>query len=384
MLSSRASLCLALAGCRKDPAPPVAPPTPAKPRFQLSDSKAELTYDATKKRAKIEVTTGPSATVVLEGASGKLDEATTDGTGKTTLTLTGGQLPPGKNHFTLKLSNPFGQEHSVPLDVEVGEPTRFVLHPKEADEKVAADQLATTYCIGVLDDVEFSTEGSGRQLKTVRSLAFDADLPGVTALEVNGKAVPVKEGKASFAFDPLAFLAQLSGSDAVDVEGASFSVQVKVTLSGKELTGAITCKTMLAAAFLSGAASGKALLPGEDAKRAGHKVLVAPERGKIWGTAATLADVDLVQLATSHDTVLGTCDYTSADGARSSGQRLRSDIVANVYDRRTGKKLGTKTFEGVEPICKPKVEGDESRSALGAEVWGSVDTWAFGVLDAAD
>jgi len=369
-------------GCQKAP-PPAAPKAEA-PRFKLTDSKAELTRDPKTKKGTLLVTTGPSTTVVVKSEKfGQVDDATTDASGKAKFSLIEGQLPPGKNQFTVELSNPFGAKHTLSVELEVAAPTLLVLKPKEADEKVPLDQIAVTSCVGTLEaaeEVAFSSTGTGRQLRAARTLAFDAELPEVSALELDGQAVPVQTGKASFVVEPLKHLAAVSAADAVDANGVSFNVPLKLTFKGQALTGGLSCKTALPAALLEGVAKVPVLLPGESAARKGRKVLVAPEVGKVWGSG-TLTDIDLVLLTVPQDVVVGTCEYLSKTGERSSGKRTRVDTVASVYERRTGKRVGTKTFQGGEPECKSKVVGEESRSAVGSAAWGNAETWAFDFLD---
>ena len=216
-------------------------------------------------------------------------------------------------------------------------------------------------------------------MKATRLLNFTVLLPDATAFTVGGKPIALKDGKGTFAVNTLQYLGGIDAADAAKTS-SNFTVPMTVTTKSKELMATLNCSTELPNALLSGVRKKGFLLPGENVNRKGHKVMVAPESSKVLGTG-TLADVDLVYFLEGTSVMTGTCDYATKEGVKSQGQRIRHDLLATVHERRTGKRLGQKNFEGSTPECKQVVKGNETRSAQGDAAAGNAESWASGFLD---
>jgi hypothetical protein len=110
--------------------------------------------------------------------------------------------------------------------------------------------------------------------------------------------------------------------------------------------------------MLEGVSKGPVLFPWEKgaAVRGKGGALYLPGSGCVPGgaTDATLADVRVVVLSELRPPRTGECSYTSDSGSKGTAKLLMHDKLVTVYDRGTGRKLGTKLFEAPK-FCDPNV-----------------------------
>ena len=144
-------------GCSAPPPPPF----PVRPRFQLKNSKAELTYSAKSKLMTLKVESGDATKVVVKDAKGRqVGESSIDSTLKTTMCLTGeGEI--GKNSYTIELSNYFGESFVLPVSIDIADPVtvRWEFTQSEDDKAQDAEVIQTGCEVHIGDDVKSSGVG---------------------------------------------------------------------------------------------------------------------------------------------------------------------------------------------------------------------------------
>jgi hypothetical protein len=149
---------------------------------------------------------------------------------------------------------------------------------------------------------------------------------------------------------------------------------------GTHADGEIPVPAHPLSAYVSGvlatADRGPALFPGEAAKTGGDGSLWAG--GTLYGTAAYATDIDrvLTVSTTVRDRSCGT--YARSDGTTTAIVAHMTDAKATIYDRRTGKRLGSKAFAAPTVRCEDKLQdvGDPSSYYSQADL----GAWAMGFV----
>ncbi len=127
---------------------------------------------------------------------------------------------------------------------------------------------------------------------------------------------------------------------------------------------------------------GPVRLAGEPAPSGGAKrAVIAYKKGLLavgddLAKGAPIGTVDLVGVAARERGKLRKCGvYASADAKKKNSVKIPlHDLKVDLYDRRSGKKLGSKTFTGTGK-CPDKVYGRVSRLSAGGPSIEVVERW---------
>ncbi len=104
--------------------------------------------------------------------------------------------------------------------------------------------------------------------------------------------------------------------------------------------------------------------------RVTRSVLVFPvvNKPKLFGTASTIHDVDVVALIAYERVVLLSCGtYTNASGNTGTYEFQVSDLRVDAYDRRTGTRLGKRVFRAPASECPTVILPGETGSSSAAD-----------------
>lgn len=98
------------------------------------------------------------------------------------------------------------------------------------------------------------------------------------------------------------------------------------------------------------------------------------------GPPVPLKDVDLIAVLEDRARKMGTCEYANEAGDTKTIERVLYDIVGTVYDRRTGKKLGSRTMRADPIPCQDWVKLNDADARYSEAHLGTAREWARGFL----
>lgn len=188
------------------------------------------------------------------------------------------------------------------------------------------------------------------------------DLMGLVVKVNGGKSLKVA-GK-SFAFDGDEALVELPlvqrWAD-VTTDKPSVKLPMELVDDDGKWTGELSVSADVMEKWAMGITRGPLLFDGESAGSGGKSTIlvVGSTYTAHGGPAVPLSKVDLIGVVSSKSRSYSSCRYKNGLGRTKSVKRRSYDKVATVYERRTGKRLGSKRFKAATPSCPSSVKATE-------------------------
>jgi hypothetical protein len=127
--------------------------------------------------------------------------------------------------------------------------------------------------------------------------------------------------------------------------------------------------------------SGPVLFPGEAAGGSGRRNMVVVPEGRLIGTAQRATDLDLIAIETNQVRTRGCGRYVNRGTGEARGYSVsKVDETYTVYERRTGRRVAQRRFNGTMPACPTGIGSaapDEARGRPEVEV---VNAWLLSHL----
>ncbi|MBA3460725.1 MAG: hypothetical protein H0T46_12230 [Deltaproteobacteria bacterium] len=183
-------------------------------------------------------------------------------------------------------------------------------------------------------------------------LAFKA--PSARKLTIGAQTFEPKDGVVVGRIDLTPAIAALDLQKLRDRE-RPFEYPVTLELASGTRKGTVELDRTAVSALLSKVQKGPVLFPGE-AKGGGQASLLLLSENLTWeyiGEDVPIARLDLVAVMTSKLRKAASCRYVATDGSekQKSLDRVMRDPTVTVYERRTGKKVATKSWTAKVPEC---------------------------------
>lgn len=244
----------------------------------------------------------------------------------------------------------------------------------------SADKVLVLKCEGIAGAGWITRPKAGK-------LAIELTFPPGSSFLYDGKTTTPADGKFTASIDAWPIIRALTPTQVALKESTNgvttrFPFPVTVTSGGQtyELPFAVPYSEFVHSAYeiYERAAKGKpGLFPGEAAVAKGKPASSLFQSMAIVGDATRADEVDLVATTDSRVRTLSCGSFASADGTtRGSVKAEMADLVATVRDRRTGKKLGEKTFRAPDATCPDSIQGAGGAMVTGtAADEGEAQTW---------
>ena len=229
----------------------------------------------------------------------------------------------------------------------------------------------------------------------VKLVATSKDLASITIAGVKANFV---DGKAEVAIDPAQGIATSSALAMVGYEG-KISLSIEAEGPGGPFWGDLPLGTGgdTAKGWMLAAAKGPSVLPNER-KRTPRKGVMAAIRtndatgGLLWGLFVKGRkeesnyrikgeEIDLVAIDSGTAKVVGNCKYERAsDGAKTDRDQINIASSITVYDRKTGAKIASKSFEpGKHPGCSAEIMTGDGNFVNKADIT-EIEEWAKSLI----
>lgn len=210
------------------------------------------------------------------------------------------------------------------------------------------------------------------------------DCDGCT-VEIAGQRAAVRGAQSAALFDLTPAVVAMPPSAMRSI--ADMQVPVKVT--SKE--GAVTqanlemLGTLVGGTVLRRVAQGPLALPGDTpppAKPRGAAIVRRePEYGTVTtvGSATRIGDLDLVGVATGIEQNLGSCGVYEKSTTKEKVNVVHKGVSFDItlYERRSGRTLGRRTFRPANTACGDKLTSDQ---VTNLPVDAEIEAWAMGFL----
>ena len=224
-------------------------------------------------------------------------------------------------------------------------------------------------------------------------VGFVATSKTLTRLTLGGVAADFKDGEARVAVDPALALARSTALGVVSY-GGRIDVPFVLDGPGGPYRGEVSLKMgdVAPKGWLFAAAKGSSILSNER-KRPPRKAVLAAVRdldatgGLIWGLfvqgsreegdySLLAQEIDPVAIDRGTRKVVGTCQYErSSDKSRSERDKIQIGADIAVYDRKTGKKLGSRAFNPrPHPGCSNEIQVGDGNFVNKADLF-EIEQW---------
>ncbi|MFN0246769.1 MAG: hypothetical protein ACKV2T_07655 [Kofleriaceae bacterium] len=247
-------------------------------------------------------------------------------------------------------------KHTFPFSI--GEPESIVF----ADPTPRTDTFAVVNCSGHLMEPGESTQMCGTYINLADdgSVGFAVVSNTAKQLVIGDATFDARDGQISARVELVPKIVALDLFAAM----REYPVELPATLhtANGSRTGTLSIGRGAVTTLLSKIRTGPLAFAGSapaPAKPA-SLVLIGDLTEALGNTEVLVRDLDLVGIVSSSFREASACQYVATDGtgAKKSVARRMLDYAATIYDRRTGKKLGTKSWRAKTPGCDRWVKMD--------------------------
>ena len=171
-------------------------------------------------------------------------------------------------------------------------------------------------------------------------------------VELNGSKKSFSKWKAQFQIPAMENVAKAKTD--------SLSVSFPLTLVDGDGTwkGTFSVQTDLVLAHLKRAAGRALTYPGDVAPSGGSSMIFFGKYVKTHGPTEPLSALDYVAFLNSNSRTLGKCTYTKGS-EKKRVKRVAYDYKLEVFERRTGKRVGDKRYRAYSPSCPSRLKSNE-------------------------
>jgi hypothetical protein len=314
----------------------------------------------------VTVTTEPHAEVYFSPTPGAVSPikvtSDADGKAKTQIVQMKGD---GSLLVVVTTSDKRTGKHTFPFSI--GEPESIVF----ADPTPKVDTFEVVNCSGHLIDGAFSTQMCGTYINLAEdgSVGFAVVSNTAKQLVIGSSTFDARGGQITARVELTPMIVALDLFDAMK----EYPINLPSTLhvANGSRTGTLSIGRGAVTTLLSKIRKGPLAFAGSSPAPAKPATLVLiGELTEAFGNTDVLVrDLDLVGIVSSSFREASACQYVSTDGTntKKSVARKMRDYAATIYDRRTGKKLGTKSWRATTPSCEEWVKMDAGANYAAAD-----------------
>lgn len=164
----------------------------------------------------------------------------------------------------------------------------------------------------------------------------------------------------------------------------SFPIELAFEAEEGTHKGYVTCARAAIYGLLHKVKEGPLLWPGEEAgSHKGERRSIAVDSMSGWrfaGPNVKLQHVDLIGFLDVEKREVGKCKYINPKTKETKTiPKWKADLVGEVYERRSGKRIGRKSFKSGPVKCEPWIKQSTSSLGSGAD-WDAADAWVVGFV----